>query len=73
METDSNNKKGPGCSKGRQGLGYQQGDQALRQLQGRKSPLAARSQLHSAPLKLLGNSKEFKKYNLEEGAVQGGW
>lgn len=67
METDSNNKKGPGCSKGRQGLGYQQGDQALRQLQGRKSPLAVRSQLHSAPLKLLGNSKNSRNTTWRKG------
>ena len=41
METDSNNKKGLGGSKGRQGLGYQQGDGAAGQLQGRESLLAA--------------------------------
>lgn len=71
METVSHNKKGLGCSKGRQGLGYQQGDGAARQLHGRNSPLAARSPVSQRPLETLEKLKELKKYNLEEETVQG--
>lgn len=53
METDSHNKKGLGCSKGRQGLGYQQGDRAARQLHGRESLLDTQPLVSQRPLETL--------------------
>lgn len=73
METDSHNKKGLGCSKGGQGLGYQQGDRAARQLHGRKSLLDTQPPVSQRPLETLEKLKELKKYNSEEEMVQGSW